>query len=91
MLLAEADGKALLWQELKSGKDLIQTPFGNLPSISEKVCLCVCGGGGGSKGGVWWGGQGGGRTGVKREMGGVEGVGVGTFVFFWGGCSTHLS
>lgn len=36
VLLAEADGKALLFQELKSGKDLIQTPFGNLPSISEK-------------------------------------------------------
>jgi hypothetical protein len=37
VLLSEADGKKLLFQELKSGKDLIQTPFGNLPTISEKV------------------------------------------------------
>jgi hypothetical protein len=37
VLLSEADGKKLLFQELKSGKDLIQTPFGNLPQISEKV------------------------------------------------------
>jgi hypothetical protein len=37
VLLAAADTKALLSQELKSGKDLIQTPFGNLPTISEKV------------------------------------------------------
>lgn len=44
VLLSEADGKKLLSQELKSGKDLIQTPFGNLPSISEKVqpeALCL--------------------------------------------------
>jgi hypothetical protein len=39
VLLAEADGRSLLTaaDELKSGKDLIQTPFGNLPQISEKV------------------------------------------------------
>jgi hypothetical protein len=37
VLLSEADGKKLLFQDLKSGKDLIQTPFGNLPTISEKV------------------------------------------------------
>jgi hypothetical protein len=47
VLLSEADGKKLLSQELKSGKDLIQTPFGNLPQISEKVkavhsCMLVC-------------------------------------------------
>jgi hypothetical protein len=42
VLLSEADGKKLLSQELKSGKDLIQTPFGNLPSISEKVLTLCC-------------------------------------------------
>jgi hypothetical protein len=37
VLLADADTRQLLTQQLKSGKDLIQTPFGNLPQISEKV------------------------------------------------------
>jgi hypothetical protein len=41
-VLSEADQRSLLSQDLKSGKDLIQTPFGQLPSISEKVgCLAV--------------------------------------------------
>lgn len=37
VLLADADQKDLLSSELKSGRDLIQTPFGNLPTITEKV------------------------------------------------------
>jgi hypothetical protein len=37
VLLADADTRQLLTQQLKSGRDLIQTPFGNLPQISEKV------------------------------------------------------
>ncbi|WIA32674.1 hypothetical protein OEZ86_003475 [Tetradesmus obliquus] len=36
VLLADADTRQLLTQQLKSGRDLIQTPFGNLPQISEK-------------------------------------------------------
>eukprot|EP00775_Hariotina_reticulata_P003197 gene3197-3475_t len=45
VVLADADSRSLLTaaDEFKSGKDLIQTPFGNLPQISEKV------GGGGSR------------------------------------------
>lgn len=39
VMLADADGKRLLTavDKLKSGRDLIQSPFGNLPTISEKV------------------------------------------------------
>lgn len=70
MLLAEADGKALLWQELKSGKDLIQTPFGNLPSISEKVCLCVWGGRGVEGRGLVVGARGRQDRGQERDGGG---------------------
>ncbi|KAF8071383.1 ABCF3 [Scenedesmus sp. PABB004] len=38
VLLADADDRVLLTaaDELKSGRDLIQTPFGNLPTISDK-------------------------------------------------------
>ncbi|KAF6253822.1 hypothetical protein COO60DRAFT_386745 [Scenedesmus sp. NREL 46B-D3] len=36
VLLADADTRQLLTQQLKCGRDLIQTPFGNLPQISEK-------------------------------------------------------
>ncbi len=41
VMLAEADQKVLLSTALKSGKDLIQTPFGNLPEISDKVSTQV--------------------------------------------------
>lgn len=38
VVLADADSRDLLSTQLRSGKDLIQTPFGQLPTISEKVC-----------------------------------------------------
>jgi hypothetical protein len=44
VLLADADTRQLLTQQLKSGRDLIQTPFGNLPQISEKVRAGTVGG-----------------------------------------------
>jgi hypothetical protein len=37
VVLADADSRDLLSTQLRSGKDLIQTPFGQLPTISDKV------------------------------------------------------
>lgn len=46
VVLADADDRALLHgaEQLRSGKDLIQTPYGALPTISDKVRGVLCSG-----------------------------------------------